>query len=212
MDEGAVPVSVRVEDYLALLYRFNELGMEPRLGVIAGELDVSPVTAAKSLARLGERGFVEKSGLRYELTPLGLERAERIVKNHRVIERFLTDMMLLDPCGVHELAHSLEHVEGFADLADDRLGRPRLCPHGNPVPGRARVEALPLSRAGLGRYRVIRIGELGGSLKWACSVGLKLSDLIEVECFSGRNLLVRHGVSRLVLPLKVASFIFVERG
>lgn len=204
-------MSVRSEDYLALLYRLQELGLEPRLGLVAEELGVSPVTALKGLARLGGRGLVEKSGLRYELTPLGFERAERVVRNHRIIERFLADVMLVNPCGVHELAHSLEHVRSFAELADDRLGRPSFCPHGNPVPGRAVVEAVPLSRAGIGVYKVVRIGELGGSLQWACAVGLHLSETIEVECFSERNLLVRYGEARYALPLSVASFIFVQK-
>ncbi|MEM1691773.1 MAG: metal-dependent transcriptional regulator [Thermofilaceae archaeon] len=202
---------VEAEDYLALLYRLQELGIEPRLSMVARELGVRPVTAAKGLARLSAKGLVEKSGLGYELTPLGFERAVRVVRNHRIIERFLADVMQVDSCSVHELAHSLEHVEGFAEIVDDRLGRPTLCPHGNPVPGRASVEALPLSRVCSGVYRVARIGELGGSLRWACAVGLRLNDRIEVEGFSGRSVVVRYGGARYDLPLSVTSFIFVRR-
>ena len=203
---------VRSEDYMALLYRFREHGVEARLNVIAKELGVSSSSAAKQLAKLSLRGYVVKRGLTYALSPSGFERAEQIVRNHRVVERFLTDVMNVDLYTAHELAHSLEHVARFAALADERLGKPATCPHGNPVPGRGFSAALPLNRVGPGSFRVVRVGELGGSLEWAMSVGLRLGDLLEVDNVSDQGVLIKLRNSLQLLPLDVASFIFVERG
>lgn len=200
---------IRAEDYLALLFRLRELEVEPRLNVVAKELRISPSTATRGLSRLSSGGLVARRGLSYDLTQEGLEAAARVVKNHRVIERFLTDVVRTDFYGAHWLAHKLEHVEEFAELVDEHLGRPATCPHGNPVPGRAVVVATPLSRVGPGTYRVVRIGELGGSLQWAAAAGLRLSAEIEVERIAGQNLVMKYSGRAFALPLEVASFIFV---
>jgi len=213
MHPGALThVSARIGDYLGALYRLRELGVEPRLSLVARELRARPAAVAKGLSQLSKRGLVEKRGTSYELTPSGLELAARVVRNHRVVERFLTDVMRSDPLGAHRLAHELEHVDGFAELADEYLGRPSVCPHGNPIPGRAVVEAVPLSRVGPGTYRVVRIGEVLGSLEWALGAGLRLNALVSVEGAAGGRLLARLGGRSLPIPLEVATFIFVVRG
>jgi DtxR family Mn-dependent transcriptional regulator len=202
---------VRSEDYLALLYRLSEAGVEARLSVIAGELGVSAPTAAKALAKLRERGYVERRGFSYRLTERGLRVAERVVRNHRVVERLLTDVLGAGPREAHELAHALEHVDGLAELADRYLGMPDRCPHGNPVPARGSRRGLPLSRVGRGVYTVTGLGELRGALEWAGRLGLSVGARVEVEGVEGDHLLVRAGGSVVRLPMDVASLVYVER-
>ncbi len=202
----------RSEDYLALLYRLGEFGVEARLSVIARELGVAPASASRALAKLGARGLVERRGAAYLLTQQGLKRAAAVVRSHRVIERYLTDEMGVDLYRAHYLAHSLEHVAEFGDLVDERLGGPRACPPGNPVPGRAAPAALPLSRVSEGKFRVARVGELGGSLHWARLLGLRPGESLEVEGVRGQRVVVRVAGRRCEIPLEAASFILVEGG
>lgn len=203
---------VREEDYLALLYRLSEAGIEARLSTIASELGVSAPAAAKALAKLRGKGYVERRGLSYSLTAKGLRRAERIVRNHRVIERLLTDVLGADPRRAHALAHVLEHVDELARLADERLGMPDRCPHGNPVPPRSAPRGVPLSCVGRGVYSISRLGELGRVLEWAERLGLRVGGSIEVEGVEGDCLVIRLEEGRRgCLPLDVASLVYVER-
>jgi DtxR family Mn-dependent transcriptional regulator len=209
--EVAKEKAVRSEDYLALLYRLGEAGIEARLSIIAGELRVKAPTAAKALSKLREKGYVERKGLSYFLTEKGLKVAERIVRNHRIAERLLTDVLGVDQRDAHELAHELEHVDRLAELADRYLGSPDQCPHGNPVPSRSQLKGLPLSRAGEGVYRVARLGELGEVFEWAGRLGLKVGTRVEVEGVEGNYLLVRVEGGRIRLPMDIASLVYVER-
>src|SRR5205085_7100135 len=69
------------------------------------------------------------------LTATGRERAERVVRKHRIIERFLTDFMGYTPAESH--VHADEMGDTFTDdmivRMEERLGHPDRCPHGWPV-------------------------------------------------------------------------------
>jgi DtxR family transcriptional regulator, Mn-dependent transcriptional regulator len=102
---------------------------------VAELLGVSAATASEALKRLESDGLVSRASGRPVLTDLGRTEAERIVRNHRIIERFLTDFMGYTP------AESHEHADAMGDAFDDdmvgrladRLGHPERCPHGWPI-------------------------------------------------------------------------------
>jgi len=91
------------------------------------------------LAR-SERGKID-------LTPSGLELAERVVRRHRLAERFLTDILGLSWADAHQEAGKWEHeMSTEVEHAMTRvLGDPTTCPHGNPIPG-SRYEAPDATR------------------------------------------------------------------
>ena len=98
------------------------------------------------------------------LTAAGIELAERVVRRHRLAERFLTDVLKLSWAEAHHEAGKWEHVmSDHVEQAMDRLlGSPTTCPHGNPIPGSAYVEtdARPLSGIAIGsEFTVARIPE-----------------------------------------------------
>jgi DtxR family Mn-dependent transcriptional regulator len=71
------------------------------------------------------------------LTATGLALAERVVRRHRLAERFLTDILDLSWADAHLEAGKWEHViSESVEIALARvLGDPTTCPHGNPIPG-----------------------------------------------------------------------------
>ena len=94
------------------------------------------------------------------LTTKGLGMAETMARRHRLLERWLTDVLGLDWAKAHDEAHRLEHAlspvveEKLAEL----LGMPSTCPHGNPIPGMPAPEAhhpIPLSLAKTGQALVV---------------------------------------------------------
>jgi DtxR family Mn-dependent transcriptional regulator len=103
---------------------------------VAEMLGVSRASAGEMLKRLEADGLVERGEQKEAiLTPTGIERAERVVRKHRLIERFLTDFMGYTAAESH--VHADELGDTFSDdmveRINERLGRPDRCPHGWPV-------------------------------------------------------------------------------
>ena len=103
---------------------------------VAEMLGVSRASAGEMLKRLETEGLVERGEQKEAiLTPAGIERAEKVVRKHRIIERFLTDFMGYTASESH--VHADEMGDTFTDdmieRIFERLGRPDRCPHGWPV-------------------------------------------------------------------------------
>ena len=103
---------------------------------VAEMLGVSRASAGEMLKRLEADGLVERGEHKEAiLTPIGIERAERVVRKHRLIERFLTDFMGYTAAESH--VHADELGDTFSDdmveRINERLGHPDRCPHGWPI-------------------------------------------------------------------------------
>src|ERR1700687_2588302 len=129
---------------------------------LADWLGVSRPTVTVALRRMARDGMVRLTARKeIELTPVGLRAAEAIVRRHRIMERWLTDGLGLDWVTADEEAARLEHA--VSDVVERRLyevlGKPKTCPHGNPIPGystplprEARLASLAAGvRAGISR-------------------------------------------------------------
>ena len=97
---------------------------------------MTPPTASEMLKRLEADGLIERGPRKAPLlTKRGREEAERVVRHHRVIERFLTDFMGYTAAESH--VHADELGDAFSDEMVERLavqlGQPDRCPHGWPV-------------------------------------------------------------------------------
>jgi DtxR family Mn-dependent transcriptional regulator len=103
---------------------------------VAEMLGVSRASAGEMLKRLEAEGLVERGGQKEAiLTPTGIERAERVVRKHRLIERFLTDFMGYSAAESHIHADELGDTfsEDMVERINERLGHPDRCPHGWPI-------------------------------------------------------------------------------
>ena len=103
-------------------------------------------------------------GTTISLTPTGLELAERVVRRHRLAERFLTDVLGLSWADAHVEAGKWEHVisEPVETALSRVLGDPTTCPHGNPIPGADYLppDTLPLREVPVGAsFTISRIPE-----------------------------------------------------
>jgi DtxR family transcriptional regulator, Mn-dependent transcriptional regulator len=103
---------------------------------VAEMLGVSRASAGEMLKRLEAEGLVERGEQREAiLTEAGIARAEKVVRKHRLIERFLTDFMGYTAAESHVHADELGDTfsEDMVERINERLGRPERCPHGWPV-------------------------------------------------------------------------------
>jgi DtxR family Mn-dependent transcriptional regulator len=165
-------------------------GSPPLASRVAEMLGVSRASAGEMLKRLEADGLIER-GERKEalLTGSGRERAERVVRKHRIIERLLTDFMGYTGAEAHERADQLgdTFTEEMIERIDDRLGHPERCPHGWPVDTvleqeeNASLTPLAALRPGA-RATIVRMAEHDGELlHWFYDQGLVPGQEIEVR-------------------------------
>jgi DtxR family Mn-dependent transcriptional regulator len=157
---------------------------------VAEMLGVSRASAGEMLKRLEAEGLVERGEQKEAiLTPLGAERARRVVRKHRIIERFLTDFMGYTAAESH--VHADELGDTFSDemieRINERLGGPDRCPHGWPVDTefeqRENTQLVALAELAEGTDgEIVRLAEHDGDLlHWYYDEGLVPGTRVEVR-------------------------------
>ena len=127
---------VRIEDALKHLYVAEYGGHTVSTGSLAGNMEVPRATAARTLQLLTERGLASLRNDVPTLTPDGREYAVRVLRSHRLWERYLADRTGVKPDDWHSAAEEEEHEidSARAEALASRLGHPRYDPHGDPIP------------------------------------------------------------------------------
>src|SRR6187397_1863888 len=124
--------------YLRTVYELEEEGITPLRARIAQRLEQSGPTVSQTVARMERDGLVSVEGDRHlELTPLGWQKATRVMRKHRLAERLLVDVIGLEWEYVHDEACRWEHVmsERVERKLLQILDHPTMSPYGNPIPG-----------------------------------------------------------------------------
>jgi DtxR family transcriptional regulator, Mn-dependent transcriptional regulator len=157
---------------------------------VAEMLGVSRASAGEMLKRLEADGLVERGEQKEAiLTPDGAERAKRVVRKHRIIERFLTDFMGYTAAESHVHADVLGDTfnDEMIERINERLGQPDRCPHGWPVDTDAEqtenTELVALAELEPGRKaEIVRLAEHDGDLlHWFYDEGLVPGTNVEVR-------------------------------
>mgnify|MGYP001269796890 FL=1 len=148
---------VLLEDAVKHVYTCESLGRDCSLESLAGQLELSTERAAGLLGTLATFKLVANTPTGPRLTDSGRESALRLVRTHRLWERYLADRTGIPAGEWHEKAERKEHTmsEAEVDELSARLGHPAWDPHGDPIPtagGELPVlDRNTLSRAKLGR-------------------------------------------------------------
>jgi len=141
--------NVSNENTLKSIYRILEkdaVGHDPgkvvQIDRLAGERRIAKADLDKDLRRLRRIGSVEFSGRGGDviLTGSGLKQAQRVVRNHRLWELYLTNEADYASNHVHDDAEKIEHFLSEEKVAEieRQLDFPEVDPHGQPIPGRGR--------------------------------------------------------------------------
>ena len=214
-----------VEAYLEIIYMMTAEG-QPVIGArLANALRVSRPTVTATLQRMVRDGLVKLNNHKeIQMTPKGQSLAEHLQRRHRVVERWLTDVLEFDWAKSDAEAHKLEHAmsDEVFELLNKQLGYPATCPHGNPIPGNARgvadSKAIQLSAAREGeRVTVVRISEyaekVGELLDYLGTRGVVPGASVtvtEVAPLDGPFTL-KLGSRVVSMSREVASFVWVKR-
>jgi DtxR family Mn-dependent transcriptional regulator len=124
------------EEYCECIFELQEDDVAVIQARIADRLQVSRPAVSEMIKRLEAEGLITTDG-KIRLTLNGQALAQRVVRRHRIAERFLTDLLGLSWADAHHEAGKWEHIMSAAveDAMDRVLGNPTTCPHGNPIPG-----------------------------------------------------------------------------
>ena len=140
--------TVAEEEYLQIMFWLEEAGLPITGANVARAMQLSPPTVSEMVGRLEGDGYVERaSDKSLAFTQKGRQEAEAIVRRHRLIERFLTDVLGIPWDEVHEEAERLEHA--MSPVLEERMkaaiGDAKTCPHGHPIVEGAREEGVLLA-------------------------------------------------------------------
>ncbi len=149
------------EEYLQSLYWLLEAGLPMTGANLSRAMQLSAPTVHEMLGRLQRDGYIVRDADRaIDFTPSGREHAQRIVSRHRMIERFLTDVVGVPWDDVHEEAEHLEHAmtPRFEAYVRSAVGDARTCPHGHPIKVGERIVGVPLADCQPGaQVRILRL-------------------------------------------------------
>jgi DtxR family Mn-dependent transcriptional regulator len=149
------------EEYLESLFWLYEAGLPMTGANLSRAMQLSAPTVHEMLGRLERDGYIARgAGRAIEFTDSGREHAKRIVSRHRMIERFLTDVVGVPWDDVHEEAEQLEHAmtPRFEAYVRSAVGDATTCPHGHPIRVGERIDGVPLADCEVGaRVTILRL-------------------------------------------------------
>jgi DtxR family Mn-dependent transcriptional regulator len=201
----------QADEYLELLYKLTKNGEPARTTRIAKELGLAPASVTEMLQRLAKRGYVKYEPYKgATLTKKGRIEGKRLARRHRLLERFLHDVLKIGKDKVHEEACRLEHaISTETEEAICRhLKHPAECPDdGSPIPpcekdvftcmecleeaskdDKRRADLVPLAtlpEGSRGRVAFIRAGR--GLTRRLCEMGFTRDTIVKIQRKTGRG-------------------------
>ena len=130
-------ISENIEEYLEVLYRNGSNGEQVSTTQLSKELSIAPGSVTQMLKKLENLGYI--SYVPYKgavLTDDGMKIAQKITRKHRILEKFLLDILKVKEENVHNQACEMEHT--LSDEAEralcTMLHNPDLCPDDHVIP------------------------------------------------------------------------------
>jgi DtxR family Mn-dependent transcriptional regulator len=170
------------EDTLKAIWELGGDGVAVGTTSLANVLGVTPPTTSAMVKRFVDHGLVRRSDDRgLALTDHGADHARRIVRRHRLLETFLSEVLQVPWDEVYAEAELLEHAvsDALLNRIDALLGHPHIDPHGDPIPqdDTDRLEASDVAIADVQigtRFRVERLHNRNAeALRYLAELGLR---------------------------------------
>lgn len=143
-----------------MLFWLYEAGLPMTGANLARAMQLSAPTVHEMLRRLERDGYITRGDDRViAFTENGRVHAEEMTSRHRLIERFLTDVVGVPWDDVHEEAERMEHAMSprFEEYVKAAIGDALTCPHGHPIKVGERILGVPLADCAVGaKVRILR--------------------------------------------------------
>jgi DtxR family transcriptional regulator, Mn-dependent transcriptional regulator len=205
--------TVAEEEYLERIYWLEEAGLPLTGANLARAMHLSAPTVHEMIGRLERDGYITRNPDKsLVFTENGRKDASAIVRRHRLVERFLTDVLGIPWHEVHEEAERLEHA--MSPVLEERMraaiGDAQTCPHGHPFVEGVREPGVPLGDVEEGaKVRILRFeNEAEDLLHYLMESGLEPGltgtlasrddDEVTIDTDDGRSLTVTRSVAETV--------------
>jgi DtxR family Mn-dependent transcriptional regulator len=200
--------------YLETLYWLHEAALPMTGANVARAMQISAPAVHEMIGRLERDDYITRASDKViSFTAAGERQAAEIVRRHRLIERFLTDVLGIPWDDVHEEAERLEHA--MSPVLEERMlaaiGDATTCPHGHPIRVGARIPGVPLADVGEGaRIRVLRFeNEAEDLLHYLRKIGLEPGLEGTVLQSGEQEIVVASGELRATITRSVAETVSV---
>src|SRR5579875_949559 len=208
------PATVAEEEYLESLFWLYEAGLPMTGANLARAMQLKAPTVHEMLGRLERDGYIERDAERtIRFTDAGREHAERLVSRHRMIERFLTDVVGVPWDDVHEEAEHLEHAmtPRFEAYVRAAVGDAKTCPHGHPIAVGERIDGVPLADCAVGaKVTILRLeNEAEDLLHYLKHAGVEPGLTGEIAANDGEDVEIRFGENTSSITFSVAETVTV---
>ncbi len=202
------------QEYLESLFWLYEAGLPMSGANLARAMRLSAPTVHEMLGRLERDGFIERTdGRKIAFTESGREQARVIVGRHRMIERFLTDVVGVPWDDVHEEAEKLEYAmtPRFEAYIRTAVGDASTCPHGHPIKVGERIVGVPLADCEVGAtVTILRLeNEAEDLLHYLKGAGIEPGLQGTVASNDGEEVQVRSDGSTAAVTFSVAETVSV---
>jgi len=210
---------VRIEDALKHLYDCEYRKVTCTRQSLSGALSISGDESARLLTQLEQLRLLTAEGTGFVLTEEGRSYALRIIRMHRLWERYLADETGLDQLDWHREAEKKEHflTVSDAEALSTRMGNPRFDPHGDPIPTPTGEipgsKGIPASTLSAGEIAEITHIEDEPDVVFAQITALGLTPGMRIRILSADRNTVRlesDGIESVLAP-SVAGNITVQR-
>src|SRR5881275_2269471 len=202
------------EEYLESLFWLFEAGLPMTGANLSRAMQLSAPTVHEMLGRLEREGYIARNAERtIEFTPDGREHAARLVSRHRMIERFLTDVVGVPWDDVHEEAEHLEHAmtPRFEAYVRSAVGDAKTCPHGHPIRVGERIDGAPLADCDVGaKVTILRLeNEAEDLLHYLKDAGIEPGLHGTVAANDGEVVTVQSDAGEATVTVSVAETVTV---
>jgi DtxR family Mn-dependent transcriptional regulator len=207
------------EDYIKYIYENNAFE--------SGAITIKEIAQFFSYTEQSVHEMIKKlekkQVLKYQpykglkLTQKGKKEALRMIRSHRLWERFLGDYLGYDWDEVHEEAEKLEHAssEQLLKRLYQKLGNPTHCQHGNPIPDFNNevvlVNDTPLSKfKSKEPFTITRIQDYKPLLNYLSKQDIQLNDqlyILENDEFQELLVIKQEGKEPFTISYKIAHMI-----
>lgn len=208
---------VRIEDALKHLYDYEYQSKIVTIETLSSLLFISVSKIEKLIQQLESLRLIQKKDDIINLTPQGQSYALRIIRFHRLWERYLADETAVDASNWHKKAERREHFLGFEDAEkiSKILGYPLFDPHGDPIPTTSGSIPTPkgtaLSELSEGaNAEIIHIEDEPTEIyNQIIQLGLELEMPLQIKERTSENIVIIVNEKEIALPQQLAANITV---
>ena len=210
-------LSETVQMYLVAIVRLGEENHPVPLSKLAEEFSISASSVNEMCRKLEKDGYLVYQPYKgVTLTKEGREKANYILRRHRLWEVFLAEKLGFNYKDAHNTACQLEHAttDFLADQLDLYLENPLVNPLGEPIPpghgDYRRVKSLPLTHFSPGqRVHVLSI-ENGEQVEdYLAEHGIRPGNVIFIQAVSNEDILLKIDGGQIAIDKDLAQKINV---